>query len=71
MIEEITIPVSPEQKDAIMYCVLMEEEIGMVPDERVWMVTNARKKHPDCKVTAADLDSANMQWLLTIERPDK
>lgn len=63
----LTIPVSPQQKDVILYCVMMDQEIGMVPDERHWMVGQARKVHPTAKVLGADLNLESMEWDLSIE----
>lgn len=66
---DIQIPVSADQEDAIVDHVFNGVELGMVPDEKVWMLNHARKLHPGCKILGADLDIVKLQWALTIEIP--
>jgi hypothetical protein len=63
----ISIPVSPEQEDVITEHVFNHAELGVVNDEKAWMLGQARKKHPGCKILAADLNIATLEWDLTIE----
>lgn len=63
----LSIPVSPDQLEAIADHLLEGKELGMVADERAWMLSHARKKHWGCKVLAADLDIEEGTWMLTLE----
>lgn len=63
----IHIPVSTDQEDVIVDHVFSGAELGMVPDEKVWMLKQARSRHPDCKILAADLDIRELVWTLRIE----
>lgn len=63
----ITISVSPEQEEVITEHVFNGGELGVVADEKVWMLSQARKKHPGCKILAADLNIPTLEWDLTIE----
>lgn len=65
----LTIPVSPDQEDALVDHVLYGSELGMVPDERAWMMAHVQKAHPGCKIIAADLDLLLAVWVLTLEEP--
>lgn len=67
MSQTIKVPVSPEQEDVLFDHAMGKGELGMLPDERHWMVAQARKQVPGCRVTGADLDVANGQWVLEIE----
>jgi hypothetical protein len=62
----LTIDCSPDQLDIIEDHLLEGGEIGMPPDERHWMIAQARKQHPTCKILGADLDLENGKWILTI-----
>ena len=62
-----SIPVSPEQEEVITEHVFNKAELGMVADEKAWMLNHARKKYPGCKILAADLNIPTMEWDLTIE----
>ncbi len=64
---ELTVPVSPEQEEVIARHLLLGAELGMVPDERVWMLGHARRKHPNCRIMSADLDVACGEWTLVLE----
>lgn len=64
---QIRIPISPDQEDAVVDHVFDGKELGLVPDEKVWMLTHARKAHPGCKILAADLDITKLEWTLDIE----
>lgn len=63
----LTIPVSPEQEDVITEHVFNGGELGVVNDEKAWMLNHARKKYPGCKIVAADLNIPTLEWDLTIE----
>jgi len=64
---ELKIPVSPDQEDVIADYILEGGELGMVPDERAWMLAHARKIYPGCKILAADLNIEDVQWTLSLE----
>ncbi|WP_407305830.1 hypothetical protein [Acinetobacter sp.] len=63
----LTIPVSADQEDAIFSHVFEGKELGMVTDEKAWMLAHARKAHPGCKILGADLNIATLEWDLTID----
>ena len=63
----LTIPVSPEQEEVITEHVFSGGELGVVKDEKVWMLAQARKKHPGCRILGADLNIPTLEWDLTIE----
>jgi hypothetical protein len=63
---QLSIPVSPEQEDVIADHLFGGKELGMLPDERAWMLNHARKKHPTCKIVKAELVIESAQWLLTL-----
>jgi len=63
----LTIPVSPEQEDVIVDHVFEGKTLGVVSDEKAWMLNHARKAHPGCKILGADLNIATLEWDLTIE----
>lgn len=62
----LVIDCSPEQLDVIADHLLDGKEIGMLPDERHWMMAQARKKYPKCKIVSADLDILEGEWVLEI-----
>lgn len=62
--EVLEIPVSPEQLDVIADHHLYGHELGLLPDERAWMLANARKKFPNCKILKAELNTSEGTWLL-------
>ena len=64
---ELVVPVSPEQEDVIADHALNGSELGLLPSERLWMVAQARKVHPTCKVVGADLDIETVTWTLKLE----
>jgi len=63
---KLTIDCSPEQMDVIGDHLLEDKELGMQPDERHWMLAQARKQYPNCKINSADLDLYNGTWILEI-----
>ena len=66
MTVEITIPVSPEQAEVIVDSLIEGTDVGLLPDERAWMLSHARKLHPGCKILGADLDIPTATWTLTL-----
>jgi hypothetical protein len=64
---KIVIDCSPEQVEVIADHFLTGGELGMLPDERSWMLAQARKQHPNCKIVRADLDLEEVKWILEIE----
>jgi hypothetical protein len=63
----LTIPCSPEQTDVIADHLIYDAVLGVQPDERAWMLSQARKQHPTCKILKADLDLENAEWILTLD----
>ena len=63
---KLIIDCSPDQLDVIEDHLLDGKDIGMVSDERQWMIAQARKQHPTCKILGADLDLENGKWILNI-----
>jgi hypothetical protein len=66
----LAIPVSPEQEDIITEHVFGRGPLGMVKDEKAWMLNHARKTHPGCKILGADLNIATLEWDLTLDVPE-
>ena len=60
-------PTRESMFDAIFDHVFHSAELGMVPDEKAWMLSHARKEHPGCKILAADLNITKLSWTLDIE----
>ena len=72
MKKEINFKCSPEQEEVITDHALAKgrDELRIQPDERAWILANARSQYPHCKVLAADLDIENGLWYVDIELPD-
>ena len=64
---KITIEASLMQKETIAHHALGLGELVMFPGERTYMVEQARKQVPGCRVTAAHLDVENGRWELEVE----
>lgn len=62
----LRVPCSPEQEDVILDHLLFNGELGVQPDERAWMLAQARKQHPACQILSADLDLESVEWILTL-----
>lgn len=67
MIIELRIPCSEDQLDIIEDFLMMGEELGTPPDERAWIISHVKKKHPTGKVLGADLDVVEGEWALRVE----
>lgn len=63
---KLVIDCSPEQMEVISDHYLEDAELGVLPDERQWMLAQARKIHPQCKIQSAELDLQNGTWVLQI-----
>lgn len=63
----ITIDCSPEQMDVIADHFIENKELGMQPDERHWMLSQARKQYPNCRILKADLNLYEGTWTLEID----
>jgi len=64
---QIRVPCSPEQEEVIFYHAATDAELGILPDERAWIMAQARTVHPGCTVTGADLDIENGTWVVDVE----
>jgi hypothetical protein len=62
----LVIKCSPEQIDVIGDHYLDGSELGVLPDERHWMLAQARKIQPSCRILSAELDAPNGTWILQI-----
>jgi len=65
MSTELRVPCSPEQEDVIADHVLYDTELGMLPDERAWILSRIRKI-TDAKIISANLDIVKAEWVVTI-----
>lgn len=63
----ITIDCSPEQMDVLADHMIENKELGMQPDERHWMMAQARKLYPNCRILKADLNLYDGTWSLEID----
>lgn len=63
----VEIPCSPEQEDVIADHLFYGGELGVLPDERAWMLSQARKLHPDCRILAAELVIESATWRLKLQ----
>lgn len=45
---------------------LENKPLGMQPDERHWMLAQARKQNPAYKIVSAELDEFEGKWLLEV-----
>jgi hypothetical protein len=62
----LRIDVSPEQEDVIFLYLTKDEPLGMLPDERQWMIAHVQKKFPGAQIKSAELDLLNGEWILQI-----
>lgn len=58
----IQVPCSPEQEDVIAESLLYGKELGMVPDERAWILNHVNRKFPNSRVLNADLMIEDAAW---------
>lgn len=63
----INFPVSPEQEDVIADHLLLGKELGMLPDERAWIKAQVRKRAPNYRILAAELDLESAEWKVTVQ----
>ena len=63
---ELRIPCSEEQCDVLFDFAIGNGELGMLPDERAWILSNVRKQYPKAKVVSADLDIPNATWVTQV-----
>lgn len=66
----LIIPCSFEQAEVIADHFFENKELGLLPDERDWMLFQARQKYPTCKIVSADLCVSDAEWDLTLEVPE-
>jgi len=64
---ELVIDCSPEQMDVIADHLIENKELGVQPDERHWMIAQARKKYPNCVIKSADLNLYDGTWTLVVD----
>lgn len=66
---ELRFKCSPEQEEVIADHALSTGNgpLYIQPDERAWIVANARKQVPGCVVKSADLDIENGTWVVQVE----
>lgn len=63
---DLAIGCSPEQLDIVENHLINDAELGILPDERHWMIAKARSIYPLCKIVSADLDLENGKWKLKV-----
>jgi hypothetical protein len=63
---KIEIDCSPEQMEVIADYFLEDKPLGMQPDERSWMLAQARKLNSAYRILSADLDEYNGKWILEV-----
>lgn len=63
---KIEIDCSPEQMEVISDHFLEGKQLGMQPDERSWMLAQARKQNPTYRILGADLNEYNGKWILEV-----
>lgn len=68
---QMTIPVSPEQEDIIFDHAFYDSELGILPDEKVWVYRKMRKKYPNGRLVESKLSIADYTWILTVEVPNE
>lgn len=66
MIQNIRIDCSPEQLEVIADHLIENKELGMQPDERHWMLAQARKQNPKYRILSANLDVGAGEWVLSV-----
>jgi hypothetical protein len=64
---KLIVPCSEMQKETIAHHALGLGDLVMFPGERTWMVEQARKKVPHCRVVGAHLDIEQGLWVLEVE----
>lgn len=64
---ELEIPCSPEQEDVIADHLISGSVLGILPDERAWIISYVRKKYPTAKIKSADLDLSEAIWLVQFD----
>ena len=64
---KITIEASRMQQETIAHHALGLGELVMFPGERAYIVDQARKQIPNCRVLSAHLDVENGRWDLEVE----
>lgn len=67
---KIRIPCSPEQCEVIADHFFENKELGMVSDERQWMLIKLRATYPFAKIKGADLDVEKGEWVLDTDIPE-
>jgi hypothetical protein len=64
---ELRVPCSPEQEDVIADHLFEDAELGMLPDERAWIIAQVAKRVGDAKILSADLDIGSAEWIVRIQ----
>lgn len=64
---EVKIPCSPEQEEIIFDHAINNGPLGILPDERAWILNNVRKLGHHGKIQSADLDLTEAQWVVSIQ----
>jgi hypothetical protein len=64
---EVTVPCSPEQEDVLADYILRGAPLGLLPDERAWIMAHVKKLHPTGVIKGADLDIASSEWTVKVQ----
>jgi hypothetical protein len=63
--KSITVPCSPEQEDILADHLLFNQELGILPDEKAWILSSVRKHYPNAKILNAELQLDEGVWLVS------
>jgi hypothetical protein len=58
----VLIPCSPEQAEVVADHLLQGQELGILPDERAWMIAYVAKHHGGRKILGAELLLGDAEW---------
>lgn len=62
------VPCSPEQEDVIAESLLYGKELGMVADERAWILACVNRAYPNARVLNANLMMEDAAWYVKVSR---
>jgi hypothetical protein len=66
----IRFPCSPEQAEIIADHFIEGKDIGMLPDERAWIISNVQKQRPGYRVLGAEMSLVDAEWAVQIMSPE-
>lgn len=63
----LTFSVSPEQKEVVLDHLFFDSELGILPDEKAWIVSQVQRRSPGARILKADLVVEEFNWSVTVE----